>query len=137
MLHFLGEQRRAVHLDQAQYAVGGMQLVGALLEQRPLIGALGVGLERGARIVQGRRQFLGDDVQSLGTDVGHAGIVCERQAPKPLALRIFPVLPVLLSVLLAAPVFESPVLEGPVFEGSFKAGRRVEEVAPTVVVPPP
>jgi len=33
MLHFLGEQRRAVDLDQTQYPMGGMQLIGALLEQ--------------------------------------------------------------------------------------------------------
>jgi hypothetical protein len=38
----------------------------------------------------------------LGADVGHAGIVAALQALKPLALRIFPVLPV--PWLLAAPL---------------------------------
>jgi hypothetical protein len=77
----------------------------------------------------------------LRTDVGHAGIVFKLQAPKPLALRIFPELPALL--LLVAPLAagaaaaEPPVLGTPALTGSFKAGRRVAEVAPTVVVPPP
>ena len=75
VLHLLGEKRRAVYLDQAQNAMGRMQLVRAFLEQRALIRALRVGLERGSRVVQSRRQFLGDDVQSLRTDVGHSGIV--------------------------------------------------------------
>jgi hypothetical protein len=75
VLHFLGEKRRAVYLDQAQNTMGGMQLVGAFLEQCPLIRALGIGFERGPRVIQGRGQFLGDDVQSLRTDVGHSGIV--------------------------------------------------------------
>ena len=74
VLHLFRQQRRAVNLDQTQHAMGGMQLVGALFEKHTLVGALGVGLERGARIVQSRREFFGDDVQGLGTDVGHAGI---------------------------------------------------------------
>ena len=141
MLHFLREQRRAVDLDQSQNTMRGMQLVGALFEQRPLIRALGVRLEGGPGVVQGRRQLFGDDVQSLRTDVGHAGIVFKLQAPKPLALRIFPELPALL--LLVAPVPagaaapEPPVPGTPALTGSFKAGNRVAEVAPTVVVPPP
>ena len=103
VLHFFSEQRRAVHFDQTQYPMGGMQLVGALFEQRPLIRALGIALEGGPGVVQGRRQLFGDDVQSLRTDVGHAGIVFKRQAPKPLALRIFPELPALLLLAVSLP----------------------------------
>jgi hypothetical protein len=143
MLHFLGEQRRAVDFDQTQYAMGGMQLVGALLEQRPLVRAFGIGLERRARVVQRRRKFFGNDVQGLGADVGHTGIVWVRQPPNPLALRVFPVLPALLPgspalVPGAAPVAAVPPPEPPVeLAGSFKAGKRADEAAPSVVVPPP
>ena len=142
MLHFLGEQRRAVDLDQSQDTMRRMQLVGAFFEKRPLIRAFGVGLQRGPGVVQGCRKFFGDDVQSLRTDVGHTGIVFKLQAPKPLALRIFPELPALVLLVATVPAGtaapEPPVLAGtPALTGSFKAGKRVAEVAPTVVVPPP
>jgi len=75
MFHFLGEQRRAIYLDQAQHPMGGMQLVCALLEQDPLVRALGVAFQRGTGVVQRRRELFGDDMQGLGTDVGHTGIV--------------------------------------------------------------
>jgi hypothetical protein len=57
------------------------------------------------------------------------------QALKPLALRIFAELSVLpvLPVLLAPPLPSGPVVPA----GSLMLGRRVEEVPPIVVVPPP
>jgi hypothetical protein len=51
----------------------GVQLIGALLQERPLIGPLGIALERCTRIVQGDGQLLGDDVQGLRAYVGHDG----------------------------------------------------------------
>ena len=71
MLHLLGEQSRAVDLHQAQHAVREMQLFGALFEKGLLVRAFGKSLERSSGLVQGRRQFFGDDVQSLRADVGH------------------------------------------------------------------
>ena len=105
VFHLLGEQRRAVHLDQAQDAMRSVQLVGTFLEQRTLVRPFRVRLERGARIVQGRREFLGDDVQCLRTDIGHTGNVGKLKPPMPLALRTFP--------------------DFPVITGSVKAGKRV------------
>jgi hypothetical protein len=65
MLHFLGEQRGAVHLDQAQYAMGGVQQIGALLQQHFLVGTFRISLERRAGVVERGGQFLGHNMQSL------------------------------------------------------------------------
>mgnify|MGYP000878748919 CR=1 FL=1 len=67
---------------QAQHATRLMQAVGALAELIELVGALGVGFERGARVVQRRAQFLGDDVQGLGADIRHG---FRRRARSPCA----------------------------------------------------
>ncbi len=75
MLHLLGEQRRAVHLDQTQDAMRRVQQVTALLEQHALIRPFRERLERCPGIVQGCREFLGDEVQGLRADIGHTGIV--------------------------------------------------------------
>ncbi len=73
VFHFLREKRSAVDLDQAQDAVREMQLVGTLLEKNVLVRTFGIRLERSPRFIERRRQFLGDDVQGLGADVGHSG----------------------------------------------------------------
>ena len=72
VLHLLGEQRGTVHLDQAQHPVRDMQVVSALFEQIPLFGTFRIGLERFACVGERDRQFLGDQMQCLGADVGHA-----------------------------------------------------------------
>ncbi len=118
VLHFFGEQRRAVDLHQAQHAVRQVQLLGAFFQEGRLVRTFRVGFERSSRFVEGRRQFLGDDVQSLRADVGHRTEDARRQAPAPLALRIFPALATLTGS----------------FNGASPAGGLVFTA---VVVPPP
>ena len=79
VLHLLGQQRGAVDLDESKHAVRKMQFVRAFRQQRGLVGAFGVSLQRYAGVEQRLRQFLGDDVQCLRTDVVHVG---DRRGPR-------------------------------------------------------
>ena len=63
--HFLGEQRGAIDLDHPQHAAHLVQALGAGLERRRVVGALGTCLKRGARGVERRAQLRRDNLQCL------------------------------------------------------------------------
>ena len=75
LLHLLGEQRRPVDLQQAQHALHLVQLLGAALEQRHVVRLLDVVLERGARLRERRVQLTTDNIERLGSDFRHAGLL--------------------------------------------------------------
>ena len=61
--HFLGEQRGAVDLGDAQRPPAQVQVPGEAIEQAALLRSLGVGLERDARLVELRGDLAGDELQ--------------------------------------------------------------------------
>ena len=73
LFHLLGQQRRAVDLDQPQHSLRDMQQFCALLEHLALVDPLRVRFQTHARLAQRRRHFLGDDMQGLRTEIRHAG----------------------------------------------------------------
>jgi hypothetical protein len=78
VLHLLGEQRRAVDLQQPQHALHLVQVLCALLEQLRVVGLLDVALERSARFRQRGVDFATDEIVCLGCDFRHAGVISPK-----------------------------------------------------------
>ena len=71
VLHFLGEQRRAVDLKYAQHALHLVQLTGAALEEREVERLLNVAFKRGARLGERRIQLPAYEIEGLRGNVRH------------------------------------------------------------------
>src|SRR4029077_2109062 len=72
VLHLLGEQRRAVDLEQAQHPLHLAQVLRALVQQLHVVGLLDVGLERRARLPEGAVDLASDEIEGLRYDFRHA-----------------------------------------------------------------
>src|SRR5580704_5018820 len=114
-----------------------MQLIGALLEERALIGPLGVRLECGARLRQGGGKLLRYEMQGLRSDIAHRSSTGRRyaRAPAPLAFRNLPAPPALA---LPGPAAPAPPAAPPALGGSLPLPACPATVSPaSVVVPAP
>src|SRR5204863_265781 len=92
VLHLLGEERRAVDLEQPQHALHLVQLLRAGLEQLRVVGLLDVALERAACLRQRGADFTTDETDCLGSDLRHAALsLSSHEPPSPEFCRSLPV----------------------------------------------
>src|SRR5580704_2527808 len=113
VLHFLGEQRRAVDLEQAQHALHLVQVLRATLEQRHVVGLLDIILERTARLGERRGDLASDELECLRCDFGHARWVREPQEPPSEAIwRTLAVLSPVSSIFFSRTLLPAGVLPG-------------------------
>jgi hypothetical protein len=72
VLHLLGQERGAIDLQHPQHALHLVQVGGAALEQRQVVGLLDIALERAARLGQRGVDFATDVIECLRGDFRHA-----------------------------------------------------------------
>ena len=72
LLHLLGKERGAVHLDHAQHAARRAHELRRLADRRLVRGRLGGRFQRDANFVQRRGEFARDEMQCLLVDRGEA-----------------------------------------------------------------
>jgi len=81
VLHFLGEERRAVDLEHAQHALHLVQLPGAALEEREVERLFDVAFERGARLGERRIELPAYEIEGLRGNVSH-GVRPKSRPPR-------------------------------------------------------
>ena len=83
VFHLLGEQRRAVDLQQPQHTLHLVQVLCAALQELHVVGLFDIGLEGAAGLRQRSVHFTTDEVERLGGDFRHAVAFARRSKSRP------------------------------------------------------